>query len=63
MSEILSSLIEGCSGDPKIEDIEGQTPIHFAVDFNREHLVQWFLEKYGVLHCIEGMIAAKENPE
>ena len=52
---MLSTLLEKCSADPTIEDIEGLAAIHYALDFDRELLVDWFIEKYGIKHCIEGM--------
>lgn len=59
---MVACLIEKCSADPTIEDIEGQAAIHYAVDFDHELLVQWFIDKFGIGQCIEGM-TGQQNPE
>lgn len=37
--DMIKSLIEDYNADPRIQDIEGQTPLHYAVDFDRELIV------------------------
>ena len=68
---MIKSLIEDYNANPRIQDIEGQTPLHYAVDFDREQIVQWFLEKYDLQECVEKGLMQKgesqqevqDNPE
>jgi ankyrin repeat protein len=45
--DIAKRLIEDCECDPSSEDIEGLTPLHYAIDFDHDQIVDYFLSRYG----------------
>lgn len=52
---IAKQLLENCECQPSSEDIEGLTPLHYAIDFDHYEIVDYFLSKYGALKCKDGM--------
>jgi len=60
-AEIVSQLIEKHQADVSMEDIEGQTPLHYAVDSERIELIILFVQRFGIEKCLNGCVATVEE--
>jgi len=49
-----------CGADEQMEDIEGLTPVQYAINHNHSHIVSWNIECFGIESVLMGN---QRNPE
>lgn len=53
--DFIQQMVMGNEADVSIEDIEGQTPLHYAIDYDRLPIVLFFIKTFGFEKCLSGL--------
>ena len=58
---LLAQVLDECRAISTLEDIEGQSALHYAIDANNDDIVIWFINRFGFSLCLDGLTQASSN--